>query len=1824
MLLRLTETSVLLKKLAEKKKIRKSVKRQCYIANICFLTRAPEGLFKELRQFMEKRCISHLDETDKCEQCLDMLLYLFQGTFDPFCSFFEDVRTEKRHTIDWTSRVRSKESEHDIRERMKFIFKPLIKKNTLKLLRLRHWKKLIFVMVKLLSQDLEFGLGALLPQLVDHKKGNPLTMTLCLDVVSEMMRANGSFSGQFDVSQTAVDWINTMLPHIMEECEQCIGVSKLHKRETPLLVHYDARFVEKYHIETDPTNIDLGILDFSDLLALHSDDDLRGNKTKMSTGTDVNGQFMDEDEKMVYDQEKVLLDDMNYKQIRDAQLLSLSFLRDDAVAAKVLQLRQKHRGFDAIEVAIRNNKGSKKEYLDVLRASIRCVLSLRPNRVLTDSGVKNLTYIGRYLLHPDYEVVLTTYGVLRSIVSQDKLLLSNMLTALTNYLLQFYIHRASCICILLQTISGLVTAFMESHSASSILRDRGQNHSGNIVDDLCFAFNRLDALAFAFLCHTNLYVRYSCIQLTLSVAKGMKIMIAHYFTDQSPDEQQRQLTFPSSLGNLLKLYSADIIRRARRKYFQHRDNMDKTGEPFDSYFNEHYSQSVEGISHEGILKMLLVQDDYTPFFACMDAIVEQIETLCLDGSIYFKFLRVDSCQEILLQENWLGVDEQSKQSEILQSMCVALVSLIGFSDNGMDDHGFYDSIWKQLERFSHVNDATLVHTVLYALQSAHFTRVAFIFESLSKWYQDSFEQIPPKTKKKRRKRMFQNNCVRVWLHNYVVLALTGTDRLFETFLSEVKQAANQREANHQKTYFVYNGMIAFCNAINTEHILKHTNSDPEVLRSVARIVENVAMTLYRVYERTGEDWILRLWSAQDRALLLSVLRIWSTCTTDPNQGKQITDSIKANRTKFKDKELDRKEDKKINRRIKRIEIQSQRACTALLALGPALDPQSIIATNDGILDPNNKEESEEKEDSRSEHGHNGPSSVYSRKSVRIQKRIVDENRKSKSFTWFTWAISAQKEGVPALKYLMRNHYALILKYVVAMLYHEQARGSFDIARVYFDVITSLELPDENDQEFDSIEIIQQLVVFCLMYLVPFIPHGLIESAATASHHRRDQSSIITFRGIPLDNFGSNYAVSLPSAMEPSVVHSVQNAKLQHKTCYNRPRLLSPACVSSMGRGTYMDKMTANRDSKVVVELVDDVMQAIDMSRKTFSLFYKVILVIGQTSQNIPTLDKLHELRMGLQSNDLRDVRQNASQISWVFANVCPIDLSILITDEILNTLEQYAERIESLEERGQLQEPQQVHDQITLISNFLQVALPWFAAAPLHQRKEDKKEAFLDKILTLTLRFKHFNKPEIDNAFYRIWHVLVTSNDTVMSSPEPDNIDYTIRFLVMTVCGRYQGYSDDMAKIEKMEQDAIRQQEKDGSLGLPGGGARKKKKRSMSRMLKKKRRDDDGAEYHGPTLEELNEFRKETLKPEQFIALCESIIKQIFASHPECVLSSLLQLISVGCGLGGHVLDNPDHIQIKKPGKPYIDSSYELGGSKYSLLVTEIAIRWFTSLATKSFNRVQQILPILLVHCTLFLTNTFENMSNVSAEFISHLFVSLLPPKLGIDDEVIQIALWLRDRRTYQFKWSEELINNIEPEKSSMIYKELGDAFDDSLEVNRPFDLRRFFARQSTVYIDDIVRILFNCYRHRYGDREAAVWGVRALQWATVDVEKEEEATVYFARIMASRALRLFSIISQPKTLRSVTLILKSILCGLKASEQFWRTKEAQEENIQKYGQEDMHLSMAIRGIEALVSIVRTEDWNRTLFRMMLVSFWIALSLLQCRIARVQIAARRV
>ena len=94
--------------------------------------------------------------------------------------------------------------------------------------------------------------------------------------------------------------------------------------------------------------------------------------------------------------------------------------------------------------------------------------------------------------------------------------------------------------------------------------------------------------------------------------------------------------------------------------------------------------------------------------------------------------------------------------------------------------------------------------------------------------------------------------------------------------------------------------------------------------------------------------------------------------------------------RLKDKEADMEKMRQIRMRILQVEYQGYRAATALLSLGPALHPDVIMV--------------------KPEH---------------------------EMLSWFEWAVAGQKEGIPALKYLMRNHYGLILQSVLMMLYSEQ-------------------------------------------------------------------------------------------------------------------------------------------------------------------------------------------------------------------------------------------------------------------------------------------------------------------------------------------------------------------------------------------------------------------------------------------------------------------------------------------------------------------------------------------------------------------------------------------------------------------------------------------------------------------------------------------------------------------------------------------------------------------------------------------------------------------
>ncbi|ETO17049.1 hypothetical protein RFI_20283 [Reticulomyxa filosa] len=248
-----------------------------------------------------------------------------------------------------------------------------------------------------------------------------------------------------------------------------------------------------------------------------------------------------------------------------------------------------------------------------------------------------------------------------------------------------------------------------------------------------------------------------------------------------------------------------------------------------------------------------------------------------------------------------------------------------------------------------------------------------------------------------------------------------------------------------------------------------------------------------------------------------------------------------------------------------------------------------------------------------------------------------------------------------------------------------------------------------------------------------------------------------------------------------------------------------------------------------------------------------------------------------------------------------------------------------------------------------------------------------------------------------------------------------------------------------------------------------------------------------------------------------------------------------------------------------------------------------------------------------------EQFANPNAELLSHLFTSMLPPRIGIDDEIVQLAMWLRDRRTYQFQWSEQPITDSEPWATDQITAEVEASFN---EDGPRLSLHKWFARKTIIYVEELARLLYACYKVRYGTKEAAnAWGLRCLQWATVEVDLSEHDTVFKARQIASRALRLYCIVTEPLTLKVVIMVLQTIVRGLKGSQKFWNSYPVE----QRYARADNDILLAVRGIETLTVIVQTKkEWSKSLFRIILIIFWVALSLLQCRIAAIQIAARKV
>lgn len=874
------------------------------------------GLYSKFNQFLEKHILQHISNPDKCENSLDMLINMFSATHDPF-------PFHVRRPINWQSNVRYKEPPVIVRDRMKIIFKHLTKNKCIKIMHQLFWKKCVRVFTHLAAQDMNFAFNRLFPLCFDLKRSSPEMMMLGLDVFFEMLKVDNesSFCKQLPLSQENMEKVNRFLSKIIIYCEQNVGLQKLKERINPAMICYNADIISQLNVYE--TNMQFDTFDEMLVQAFHDDDSKNGSPSKHISQN--RKQFC-----TLNNEEKALLLDEHYGKFSNDELLKLCVTHKDLIAKKIIDARQKSQNSLELEKAAKKQKKVKLEYLEVLKSCIRCVLGTRQNEYLTNSHAQNLTFIGRFLLHPDLEIVMISFSVLYRIVQQDISLLSPILKSLLNYLNQWYINQSVCISVLIQALAILADTFKEHQNDISYFKR-------SIIEELCNSFHQLDAVALAFYCHTNLNIRYACIQLTKSVANAMEILIKYYFNDKSVEIQEQQMTFPSSLGNFFSLYSDEIMKRAIRKHAMHQDNIKLSV----------VTSMDADLILPSLINSLLVPFQFAPVSSLMDAIVEKIEQLCSDGSLYFQFLRVDCCQEYLLQPNWLSVDKHSDDKQVLGSMCICLIPVLGFSANGMEDKEFYESIWRQMEIFINKNEIKrfrmMVNTILYSIQSAHSSRMLDLFLSLKMFYEMNFKIIKGnKTKKKTKQEIERKNSKLVWMYNYTVLVLSSKDRLYEAFLSVIVQIDAENE--QQKQQYLHNVLIEFCNSINGEQLLKSTFGDSETLRCVSRIVENVASTLLKVYMSTKYEWVLNIWNEEKRCQLLETMKIWSQCNSDP-QGRNIINNIRLRST---DEVKDQNTEEKLRTVVSQLEYQAFRTCTALTNLGNA-------ALNEIIEIPGNDE-----------------------------------------------------------------------------------------------------------------------------------------------------------------------------------------------------------------------------------------------------------------------------------------------------------------------------------------------------------------------------------------------------------------------------------------------------------------------------------------------------------------------------------------------------------------------------------------------------------------------------------------------------------------------------------------------------------------------------------------------------------------------------------------------------------------------------------------------------------------------------------------------------
>eukprot|EP00494_Astrolonche_serrata_P023804 UN24062 len=165
--------------------------------------------------------------------------------------------------------------------------------------------------------------------------------------------------------------------------------------------------------------------------------------------------------------------EMKYEQY--INLMVQSTIHRKLESTKKLLIKQKNSWQAELTQLAKNKRAAKNSlnYLPVYRAAVCAICSVLPDPTLTDWSGNEDVFIGKILLHPDFELAQYASLTLQKMMKTHYILFNQVLNALREYVTSFSIHKSASIATLLRQMGVLVDIWADTVDCRS---ERYESH----------------------------------------------------------------------------------------------------------------------------------------------------------------------------------------------------------------------------------------------------------------------------------------------------------------------------------------------------------------------------------------------------------------------------------------------------------------------------------------------------------------------------------------------------------------------------------------------------------------------------------------------------------------------------------------------------------------------------------------------------------------------------------------------------------------------------------------------------------------------------------------------------------------------------------------------------------------------------------------------------------------------------------------------------------------------------------------------------------------------------------------------------------------------------------------------------------------------------------------------------------------------------------------------------------------------------------------------------------------------------------------------------